>query len=233
MIDEISFTTAIMAGLLSFFSPCILPLVPSYFTFIAGASFEEITHNPDAALRRKIIMATLAFVLGFSTIFILLGASATYLSGLLFTYKSYLRILGGCLIIVFGLHLTGIVQIRFLHTEKRFQLKQKPLHFLGAFIIGMAFGAGWSPCIGPMLGSILILAGNEDTVAKGVLLLALYSAGLAVPFMVLSLGTNYLVQFVRRTTRIMRAVNVVAGTLLIATGILLITDKFGFLTSLF
>ena len=159
--------------------------------------------------------------------------SATSLSGLLFTYKSYLRILGGCLIIVFGLHLTGIVQIRFLHTEKRFQLKQKPLHFLGAFIIGMAFGAGWSPCIGPMLGSILILAGNEDTVAKGVLLLALYSAGLAVPFMVLSLGTNYLVQFVRRTTRIMRAVNVVAGTLLIATGILLITDKFGFLTSLF
>jgi cytochrome c-type biogenesis protein len=233
MIDEISFTTAIMAGLLSFFSPCILPLVPSYFTFIAGASFEEITHNPDAALRRKIIMATLAFVLGFSTIFILLGASATYLSGLLFTYKSYLRILGGCLIIVFGLHLTGIVQIRVLHTEKRFQMKQKPLHFLGAFIIGMAFGAGWSPCIGPMLGSILILAGNEDTVAKGVLLLALYSAGLAIPFMVLSLGTNYLVQFVRRTTRIMRAVNVVAGTLLIATGILLITDKFGFLTSLF
>ena len=232
MMENVTFTAAILAGLLSFFSPCVLPLVPSYFTFIVGASFEEMTEHPDAALRRKTALATLAFVLGFSFIFILLGASATWLSGLLYAYKSYLRIFGGCLIIGFGLHLLGIVRIRILNLDKRLHLRNKPLHFLGTFMIGMAFGAGWSPCIGPMLGSILILAGNQDTVAKGILLLTLYSAGLAVPFLVLSLATNYLVRFVRRMTRAMRAINIAAGVLLIITGLLLITDKFSLLASL-
>jgi len=233
MNPEISHTAALAAGLLSFFSPCVLPLVPSYFTFIAGASLEQMTDRPDAALRRRIIVATLAFVLGFSTVFILLGASASYLSGLMFQYKSYLRIFGGCLIIVFGFHLLGVVRIGFLNWDKRLHLKQKPLHFLGTYIIGMAFGAGWSPCIGPMLGSILILAGSQETLAQGVFLLMLYSTGLALPFMALSLGTNYLVKFVRRTTRAMRAINIVAGSFLIVTGVLLIADKFTLLASLF
>ncbi len=232
MMEEVTITAALFAGLLSFFSPCVLPMVPSYFTFIAGVSFEEMTENPDAVLRRKIALATLAFVSGFSVIFILLGASATYLSGLLFAYKSYLRIFGGCLIIIFGLHLLGVVRIGFLNMEKRLHLQHKPLHFLGTFAIGMAFGAGWSPCIGPMLGSILILAGNQDTVGKGILLLALYSAGLALPFVVLSMATNYLVRFVRRMSRAMRAINITASLLLIVTGLLLIADKFSLLASL-
>lgn len=233
MIEDVSYTAAVIAGLLSFFSPCVLPLVPSYFSFIAGASFEEITHRPDAALRRRIFMATLAFVLGFSTVFIVLGASATYLSGLLFAYKSYLRIVGGCLIILFGLHLLGVVRIGALNMDKRLHLQRKPLHFMGTFVIGMAFGAGWSPCIGPMLGSILILAGNQETIGEGVALLTVYSAGLAVPFVALSLATNVLVRFVRRTTRAMRVINIISGVLLLATGILLVMDKFGLLASLF
>jgi cytochrome c-type biogenesis protein len=232
MMEEVTYITAVFYGLLSFFSGCVLPLVPSYFSFIAGVSFEEMTENPDAALRRKVFLATLAFVSGFSTIFILLGASATYLSGLLFAYKSYLRIFGGCLIIIFGLHLLGVVRIGFLNMEKRLHPKDKPLHFLGTFMIGMAFAAGWSPCIGPMLGSILILAGDQDTVGKGILLLALYSAGLAIPFVVLSVATNYLVRFMRGMSRAMRAINITAGLLLIVTGLLLITDKFSLLASL-
>jgi cytochrome c-type biogenesis protein len=233
MIEDVTYTACLTAGLLSFFSPCVLPLVPSYFMFIAGASLDQLTDKPTAVLRRKIILSTLAFVAGFSTVFILLGASATYLSGLLFDYKSHLRILGGCLIIVFGLYLMGFVKIRWFDFDKRLHLRQKPLHVFSTFLIGMAFGAGWSPCIGPLLGSILILAGNQDTVVQGVWLLGLYSLGLALPFVALSIGTGYLLLFVRRATKALRYLNIAAGVLLIVTGLLLITDRFGLLASFF
>ena len=225
MFEEISYWAAFMAGLLSFLSPCILPLVPSYFSFITGASIEQLSAPASLAQRRRIIFSTLAFVLGFSAVFILLGASASYISTWLYGVKSYLRVVGGVLILLLGLHLLGVLHLRILLVDKRWHLQRKPLHFFGTFLVGMAFGAGWSPCIGPMLGSILILAGNQETVLQGVWLLSLYSIGMALPFVVLSIGITFLMRFVRRTTRAMQYLNVAAGVLLVATGLLLIFDQ--------
>jgi cytochrome c-type biogenesis protein len=232
MIEHISYPAALAAGLLSFFSPCVLPLVPSYFMFITGSSLEEMA-APSMVVRTRIIVATLAFVLGFSTIFILMGASASYLSVLLQGARTYVRIIGGLLIIVLGLHLIGVFRIRALDFDRHVHFKDKPLHFLGAFLVGMAFGAGWSPCIGPLLGSILILASSQETVTQGIWLLSIYSAGLALPFMVLSITISYAVRFIRRTARALRYINVMAGLLLIVTGVLLVTDKFYLLTAYF
>jgi cytochrome c-type biogenesis protein len=230
MIEEISYTAALVAGLLSFFSPCVLPLVPSYFMFITGSSLDEMK-APSMVVRSKIILATLAFVVGFSTVFILMGASASYLSALLQGARSYVRVIGGLFIIVLGLHLIGVFRIRALEFDKRVHIKDRPLHFLGAFLVGMAFGAGWSPCIGPLLGSILILASSQETVTQGIALLSVYSAGLALPFVVLSITINYAVGFIRRTTKALRYINMAAGFLLIVTGVLLVTDKFYLLTA--
>jgi cytochrome c-type biogenesis protein len=225
MIEEIKYSAAFLAGLFSFFSPCILPLVPSYFSFITGVSMEDLSRAAETGSRRKVMASTLAFVLGFSLIFIALGATAAYFSVLLQEAKDYIRIAGGVLIIVLGLHLLGILRIRALEHEKRVHLNRKPVHFLGAFLIGMAFAAGWSPCIGPLLGSILILAGNQDTVSQGVWLLTLFSAGVALPFIVLSAAIQFLIRFVRRAARAMRWINMGAGILLIATGLLLVSDR--------
>jgi cytochrome c-type biogenesis protein len=233
MITEVSYPAALIAGLLSFFSPCVLPLVPSYFVFITGSSLDELTLAPSMAVRIKIILATVAFVAGFSTVFIIMGASASYISTLLFQIRPYLRIIGGLLIIILGLHLMGVFRITALYSEKRLHLKDKPLHFFGAFIVGMAFGAGWSPCIGPLLGSILILASSQETIAQGIGLLCVYSAGLALPFIILSISIGFAVQFIRRTTKILGYMNKAAGLILIITGALLITDKFGLLISLY
>jgi len=232
MIEEIKYSAAFLAGLFSFFSPCILPLVPSYFSFIAGVSMDDLTQAAAAGVRRKIVLSTLAFVFGFSLIFIALGASAAYFSFLFQGAKAYIRIAGGVFIVLLGLHLVGILRIRFLEAEKRVHLKHKPVHFFGAVIIGMAFGAGWSPCIGPLLGSILILAGNQDTVSQGIMLLALFSAGVALPFMILSVTVHFLIGFVRRAAKAIRWINMGAGVLLIATGLLLISDKLRLLSYL-
>lgn len=233
MIAEVSYPAALIAGLLSFFSPCVLPLVPSYFVFITGSSFDELTVAPSVAVRVKIILATVAFVAGFSTVFIIMGASASYISNLLYQIRPYLRVIGGLLIIILGLHLVGVFRINALYSDKRLHLKDKPLHFFGAFIVGMAFGAGWSPCIGPLLGSILILASSQETIIQGVGLLCIYSAGLALPFIILSISIGFAVRFIRRATKVLGYVNKAAGIILITTGALLITDKFGLLTSLF
>ncbi len=230
--EEIKYTAAFVAGLLSFFSPCILPLVPSYFSFITGVSLDDMSNSPNSITRGKIIISTLAFVLGFSLVFVLLGASAAYFSSFFQGARDYIRIVGGILVLVLGLHLMGVFRIRFLEMEKRVHLQQKPVHMFGAFIIGMAFGAGWSPCIGPLLGSILILAGNQDTVRQGIWLLMIYSAGVALPFMILSFVVHFLVRFVRRANKVLRYVNIGAGALLIITGLLLITDKMKLLATI-
>ena len=225
MFEDVTYPVALLYGLLSFFSPCVLPLIPSYFCFITGFSLEELTSAPHKAVRHKIILSTLAFVVGFSLVFIVLGASASFLGGLLFQYKGPVRIIGGALIILFGLHLSGLVSIPVFQYDKRLHLRKKPLHFLGTLVIGMAFGAGWTPCIGPILGSLLIMAQDKETVAQGVRLLCIYSIGLAMPFILLSVFINYLLAFTRRATKVLRYANPVAGVLLIATGILLVTDK--------
>ncbi len=229
-VESVSFPAAFLAGLLSFFSPCILPLIPAYFTFITGFSLEELTEDHNSEIRKKVVLSTALFVLGFSLVFILMGASASYLGSLIYTYREFLRIIGGILIIVLGIHLTGIIHIRSLDFEKRIHLEKKPLHFFGTFIIGMAFGAGWSPCVGPLLGSILIMAGSQETVWQGVVLLGTYSAGLAIPFIIMSFFIHFLLIFIQKASRAMKYVNVVAGVLLIVVGLFLVTDKLYILT---
>jgi len=208
--ENLTYSAALIAGLLSFFSPCVLPLVPAYFSFITGLSLDELTQNKGDT-RKKVILSTLFYVAGFSFIFILFGASASFLGGI---------------VLLFGVHLLGIINIKGFNFEKRIHVKKKPLHLMGTFVIGMAFGAGWSPCIGPMLGSILIVAGNQDTVLKGILLLAVYSAGLALPFLILSFFIHSILDFMKRAKKLINIINKVSGLLLIVIGLLLIFDKF-------
>lgn len=223
--ETITFPAAFAAGLLSFLSPCILPLIPAYFSFITGLSLDELTRGRQET-RKKVILSTLAYVAGFSFVFIMFGASASFLGSVFTQYAYVVRYLGGAIILIFGLHLLGIINIKALSFEKRIHLKQKPVHLLGTFIIGMAFGAGWSPCIGPLLGSILIVAGNQDTLAKGVWLLATYSAGLALPFILMSFFITSLMEFMKKATRFIAVINKVAGGLLVLMGLMLIFDKF-------
>jgi len=223
--QTVSFPAAFVAGILSFFSPCVLPLIPAYFTFITGFSIEELTEKYNSEIRKKVFLSTFLFVLGFSLVFILMGASASYLGGLMYTYKKLIRIIGGILIIILGIHLTGLIRIPGLDFEKRINLEKKPLHFFGTLIIGMAFGAGWSPCIGPLLGSILIIASSQETVWQGVLLLGIYSAGLAIPFIIISIFINFLLIFIKKASKVLKYVNVVAGVVLIVVGLILLSNK--------
>lgn len=229
--ENITYQAALFAGLLSFFSPCILPLIPAYFSFITGLSLEELTEDKKET-RKKVILATLFYVAGFSFIFILFGASASFLGGLVSQYSWTIRYIGGGIILVFGLHLLGIINIKSFNFEKRAHISKKPLHLMGTFVIGMAFGAGWSPCIGPMLGSILIVAGNQDTIFKGVSLLAVYSAGLAVPFIIISFFITSILEIMKRATKFIGIINKLSGVLLIIIGLLLIFDKFRLLGAL-
>jgi cytochrome c-type biogenesis protein len=203
----------------------VLPLIPAYFTFITGFSIEELTEKYNSEIRKKVFLSTFLFVLGFSLVFILMGASASYLGGLMYTYKKLIRIIGGILIIILGIHLTGLIRIPGLDFEKRMTLEKKPLHFLGTLIIGMAFGAGWSPCIGPLLGSILIIAGSQETVLQGIILLGIYSAGLAIPFIIISIFINFLLIFIKKASKVLKYVNVAAGVILIVVGLILVSNK--------
>ena len=223
--EAVSFPAAFLAGFLSFLSPCVLPLIPAYFTFITGFSLEELTEDRNSEIRKKVVFSTVSFVCGFSLVFILMGASASYLGGLIYNYREIIRIIGGMLIILMGVHLTGIIRIPGLDVEKRIHMKKKPLPFLGVFIIGMAFGAGWSPCIGPLLGSILIIAGSQETVRQGIVLLAIYSAGLALPFIFLSVFIHLLLMVIKKASRFLQYVNAAAGILLIIAGLILVTNK--------
>jgi cytochrome c-type biogenesis protein len=222
--ETVTYPAALLAGMLSFLSPCILPLIPAYFSFITGLSLDELTQNKKET-RKKVILSTLFYVAGFSFIFILLGASASFLGGLASQYSWIVRYLGGGIILIFGLHLLGLINIKGLNFEKKFHVKEKPLHLMGTFVIGMAFGAGWSPCIGPLLGSILIVAGNQDTVLEGVLLLAVYSAGLAIPFIAISIFINSILEIMKKATKFIGVLNKISGILLILIGLLLIFDK--------
>jgi cytochrome c-type biogenesis protein len=222
--ETVTYPTAFVAGLLSFFSPCILPLIPAYFTFITGFTLDELT-NAGTSIRNKVILSTLAYVMGFSVVFILLGASASFLGNVIQAYSDYIRIAGGILIILLGIHLTGLFRFGVLDFEKRIHLNKKPVHILGSFFVGMAFGAGWSPCIGPLLGSILVIAGNQETVLEGMLLLSTYSAGLAIPFIIFSIFINFILIILNKARKVLKYINMAAGILLILMGIALITNR--------
>jgi cytochrome c-type biogenesis protein len=223
--NPVSYWAAFFAGLLSFFSPCILPLIPAYFTFISGFSLEELTTLKGKDVRKKVMLSTVSYVLGFSFVFVIMGASASYFGNLLNQYIDYVRIGGGVMIVVLGVHLTGIFRLRALDFEKRVHFDKKPLHFFGTFLVGMAFAGGWSPCIGPLLGSILIIASSEETVLQGMVLLALYSAGLAIPFLILSGFINLLLFFIKKAVKALKYLNPAAGVLLIVIGLMLVFNK--------
>jgi len=223
--DTISYSAAFATGLLSFFSPCIFPLIPGYFSFITGFSLDRLTSDYDSKVRKKVFFSAISFVSGFSAVFIMMGASASFAGKFVFEYRSVIRVIGGIIVIVLGIHLTGLIRIRSLEFEKRIQVINRPLNYFGGFLVGMAFGAGWSPCIGPLLGSILIFAGSRETVSEGMLLLGIYSAGLAVPFIIISFFVNYLLAFIKKASFAMKYINSTAGILLILIGLLLVAGR--------
>ena len=220
---------AFLAGLLSFLSPCVLPLVPGYVSLISGTSAEsaEAEHR---RLMGAVMLHSAMFILGFSIVFIFLGAGATAIGQVLGRYRTVLSYIAGAVIIIFGLHLTGILKINALYADKRLHNVKGSASPLGAFVVGFAFAFGWTPCIGPILGTILTLAAAENSVSRGMGLLAIYSAGLAVPFFLTSLGIDAFMSFYTRFRRHLHTVEVISGVLLIVIGLLVFTRRFTLLS---
>lgn len=216
-----SFTLAFVAGLLSFLSPCVLPLIPSYVGFLTGLTLEELDRRRGTAL-----LHALWFVAGFSAIFIALGATASALGVLLLHAQVWIGRVGGVLVILFGLYLLGVLRPGFLMRERKLQLARKPLGYLGSALVGITFGAAWTPCIGPILGAILTLAAAQASVGHGAALLAVYSLGLAVPFVATALALDRFLVWFQRFRPHVAWVERIAGTLLILLGVLLLSDRF-------
>jgi cytochrome c-type biogenesis protein len=216
---------AFVAGLFSFLSPCVLPLVPGYVSLISGAGVEELK-SQDSQVLRKVMLNSIGFILGFSIVFIALGAISTQVGQLMARYKSVLAQVAGVVIILFGLHLTGIFKIKALYTDARLHSIKGSSTWGGAFLIGFAFAFGWTPCVGPILAVILGFAAVQDSVFKGILLLAVYSLGLAVPFLMTALLMGRFMKFYSGFRRHMQAVEVASGALLIVLGALLVFGRF-------
>lgn len=231
----LGFFVAFTAGLLSFLSPCVLPLIPSYASFITGMSLDELTgedRTRRAGRNRTVLVHGTLFVLGFTLVFLVLGASATLVGSLFVYYRGWIERIGGALLVVFGLYLLGVLRLPGAQREWRIQLADKPVGYAGTLFVGVAFGAGWSPCIGPVLGGIMTLAATRDSVVQGVQLLGAYSVGLAVPFLAATLALDrFLVNF-RHVRRWLPWVNRVSGALLILVGILLLTGSFTVLSGI-
>ena len=221
MTPDLGFGVAFVAGLLSFLSPCVLPLIPSYITFLTGMSID------DAGGRRPntLVHASL-FILGFTLIFLALGATATVFGQMMLAYRGWISRIGGLLIIIFGLYLTGAFKLPFLERERRVYLATKPAGYAGTVMVGVAFGAGWTPCIGPILGAVLIYTAAAATLNHGLSLLLVYSLGLALPFFLAALAVDRFIGFFRRFRRHMAWVTKVSGLLLIVVGILMVTSEF-------
>jgi len=222
---------AFLAGIVSFLSPCVLPLVPGYVSLISGTGAAAADNKQPVFA--KVMLNSLMFVMGFSIVFILLGAAATTVGQWTAEYRRELTYLAGIVIIIFGLHLTGILKIKYLYADKRMHSVQGSSSAWGSFAVGFAFAFGWTPCIGPILTTILTFAASEGTVAKGVLLLAIYSAGLAVPFLLTSLGIDRFLVFYTKFRRHLHTVEVISGVLLIVIGVLVLTRRLTMLSGYF
>jgi cytochrome c-type biogenesis protein len=231
MTESLGLAVAFSAGLFSFLSPCVLPLFPSYLSFITGMSVSALTTDVDAATRRRIILHSLAFVVGFSAVFVALGASFSAAGSFLLDYRDWIRIIGGSLIIVFGLYIAGLLKVGVLGRYQQIQLRQKPAGYVGTLIVGITFAIGWTPCVGPILGSILSLAGTAETVKRGIALLVAYSAGLGVPFLLSSIALGGFLKFFKRYRPFIPVVERAAGALLVIVGILVVTDYYAVLNS--
>lgn len=225
--ESLTVLVAFSAGLLSFLSPCVLPLVPSYVTFITGLGLEDVSRA-----RRTTLIHALLFVLGFSFIFVALGAGATAFGQLMLAYREWIARIGGVLMILMGLWMLGVVRFDALQQERRMHLSDKPLGYVGTIVVGIAFGAGWSPCLGPTLGAILMLAANQSELSTGMVLLSAYSLGLAVPFLLSAVLLERFLSFFQRFKRNLGRVNRVAGVLLIIVGVLMLTGWFARLAAI-
>jgi cytochrome c-type biogenesis protein len=231
-LDNIGILTAFAFGFLSFISPCVLPIVPGYISFISGVSLNEIETTGDKSkARRKIILNTLFFILGFSLVFILLGATATAVGQFLIDNLPLFSQIAGVIIIVFGLHMAGVFKIKFLQYEKRIHTQTKPLGFLGSFVVGLAFAFGWTPCIGPILGAILGIAAQKETVWQGIVLLTSYSAGLGIPFLITGISISAFYNFFNKIKRYFKMIEIIGGVMLIIVGILMITGSLTLIAS--
>lgn len=212
------------AGVLSFFSPCVLPLIPAYISFVSGLSLDKLRDEDSTVTKNvgRVFLETVLFVLGFSVVFIALGASATFLSSFLFTHQKSIKIIGGAIVIILGLHIAGVFNIKQLQYEKKVHLRMKPANLLGSFVVGIVFAVGWTPCVGPILAGILALAAAEQTLTHGILLLSLYSLGLAIPFLITSLFIGWSLGLFKKLQKHFRVVSAVSGALLVAVGIWMI-----------
>ncbi|PHP66182.1 cytochrome C biogenesis protein [Zhengella mangrovi] len=234
---DVSLWGALVAGVLSFVSPCVLPIVPPYLAWLAGLSFEELRESETVRGRsRKIVMAAVAFVLGFSTVFIMLGATASVFGqamrqALAWSIRigpldiNVLAAVAGLVILVMGLHFLGVFRIGLLYREARVQVEKKPAGLLGAYVIGLAFAFGWTPCVGPVLAAILFVAGTEDTAMRGAMLLGAYSLGIGVPFIIAALFASRFIAAAQRFKRHMHKVEMAMGGLLVITGLLFMTGQ--------
>ncbi|MGB8658506.1 MAG: cytochrome c biogenesis protein CcdA [Candidatus Zixiibacteriota bacterium] len=231
---NVSLLAAFTAGLISFISPCVLPLIPGYLSFISGVSVEEMKggEKKSEALK-KVSLSTLLFVLGFSVVFTALGASATFVGEFLLSKLALFSKIAGAVIVILGLHIMGVFKIPFLNYEKRFHARSKPLGPLGSFVVGVAFAFGWTPCIGPILGGILLMASNQGTVGKGIVLLLSYSLGLGIPFFVTAVSFNTFLGVFGWVKKHFRTIEIISGLLLVVIGVLIFFGSFGYISALF
>ena len=220
---EVNYLTALLAGLISFLSPCVLPLVPPYLCYLAGTTFEHVmAREPNAQVARREIVASLLFVAGFSTVFVALGAGASVIGGLLRAYSNFLSIVAGIAILAMGLHFLGVFRIPLLARTARLEV-EKPVGLWGAYVMGLAFAFGWTPCIGPVLAAILALAASETTIARGASLLAVYSLGLGIPFVLAAFALKPFVAMLARVRHRLGLVEKAMGAMLVLTGIAFLT----------
>jgi cytochrome c-type biogenesis protein len=225
-IQQISLLAAFTAGLLSFVSPCVLPLVPSYISYITGLSVEQLANPAERdRFRRSIMLNSLLFIAGFSCVFIAFGASASLIGQLLMTYQDFVRKLGAVLIIVFGLYLMGVLKLNVLATEKRLHFRSRPVGYVGSFLIGVAFAAGWTPCVGPVLGTILLYASTTESLLNGVTLLTSYSLGLGLPLFATALGVDRFLDYFKQVRQYLWGVSAVSGALLVVVGVLIYVNS--------
>lgn len=225
------FLAAFGAGVLSFVSPCVLPLIPGYLSYISGVSLDEMQGTGAAAVgvgpaRRRVLVASIFFILGFSFVFISFGAAASALGQYMLERQRLFAKVAAVIVILFGLHTMGVMRIGWLYSEKRMQVDQKPKGMIGAFFVGLAFAFGWTPCIGPILAGILAVAGAQQTVGQGVRLLAVYSLGLGIPFLLTALAINQFFTAFARIRKHYHAIEVVSGLMLCVIGVLIFTDRF-------
>jgi cytochrome c-type biogenesis protein len=226
MVQPVGVLVAFSAGLFSFLSPCVLPLFPSYLSFVTGMSVADLTGELTADARRRVLLHSSAFILGFSLVFVALGASFSVAGQFLLDYRDTIRRVGGLLIVLFGLYIAGVLRLGLLARTRQWQLREKPAGYLGSLAVGVTFAIGWTPCVGPILGAILSLAGTAETVHRGVGLLVAYSAGLGVPFLLSSLALGAFLRFFKRYRPFIPVVERAAGALLVAVGVLVFTNYY-------